>query len=66
MCCCSKQPVRGEKTSDPRTGCVGDYGEGEGDQIHPKPIVAGTVPQQLINMSVNKLKYLRNDDVRRR
>ena len=25
MCCCSKQPVRGEKTSDPRTGCVGDY-----------------------------------------
>ena len=21
---CSKQPVRGEKTSDPRTGCVGD------------------------------------------
>ena len=28
MCCCSKQPVRGEKTSDPRTGCVGDYQNG--------------------------------------
>ena len=25
MCCCSKQPVRGEKTPDPRTGCIGDY-----------------------------------------
>jgi hypothetical protein len=28
MYCCSKQPVRGEKTSDPRTGCVGDYAVG--------------------------------------
>jgi hypothetical protein len=39
MCCGSKQPVSGEKTLDPRTGCVGDYITPKTLSIHSKIVV---------------------------